>query len=69
MYIYDSTSLNSSQHEKYFTEKVVEKIKTHIKIPFTTTTVCRMVCDSHTTRHAVHTSQPEILVATTPHII
>jgi len=23
----------------------------------------------HTTRHTVHTSQPEILVATTPHII
>jgi len=26
-------------------------------------------CESHTTRHAVHTSQPEILVATTTHII
>jgi len=29
--------------------------------------VCHVVCD--TTRHTVHTSQPEILVATTPHII
>jgi hypothetical protein len=28
-------------------------------------TACRVV--SHTTRHAVHTSQPETLVATTPH--
>jgi len=24
---------------------------------------------SHITRHAVHTSHPEILVATTPHVI
>jgi hypothetical protein len=30
MYIYDSTSLNSSQNEKCFTQKVVEEIKTHI---------------------------------------
>jgi len=35
-------------------------------------TACRVVCDYtayYTARHAVHTSQPEILVATTPHII
>jgi len=29
---------------------------------------CRVLCDSHN-RHAVHTSQHEILVATTPHVI
>ena len=31
-------------------------------------TACRVVCD-YTTRHTVHTPQPEILVATTPQII
>jgi hypothetical protein len=31
--------------------------------------ICGVVCATHTTRHAVHISQPEILVATTPHVI
>jgi len=30
---------------------------------------CTQQLESHTTQHAVHTSQLEILVATTPHII
>jgi hypothetical protein len=29
----------------------------------------QFVTESQTARHAVHTSQPEILFATTPHII
>jgi len=32
-------------------------------------TAYRVVCESHTTRHSVHTSQTEVFVATTQHII
>ena len=32
-------------------------------------TECRVVCDSHTTRHSVHIPRPETLVATTLQII
>jgi len=41
----------------------------HKSLLYKEPTRCNFGSIVHTTRHTVHTSQPEILVATMPHII